>query len=282
MNTKFEPDLWASSGVKAITEIDGFPFQSYDLFVQSVNEKKTSIGIEYGPARELSNITTSAFGKYWILFLSALPILFAIASLFVATYTKNWWICLGLITSISGQAVASPYNRYNIFGLILALALLIYFGLIQNAFGVYQWIALVYSISFLATRYMNRTAWKWARNAVLSSEALASHLYKSGNLHVRKNEVTELTTSNENMKVKLNPRETSEIEVGLLKCTTCQSKLYVNTRRFNKDVELLVCPKCKNLIHKKDVDAIQEVKIGKNELKEYEMAQSYKHRGPVK
>ena len=151
----------------------------------------------------------------------------------------------------------------------MAISLLAYFVLINRVFGSYQWIALAYSISFLTTRHLNRTAWNWAHNAVLSSEAFASYLYKTGNLHIRYTGDKEKTALVKNASEKTNSQVEEEFNVGILNCNNCEAKLYVDSRRFDKNAVILKCPKCEEIVHGSLVQSIQDVKMRSKDLKDY-------------
>ena len=188
MDSSQDASFWEAAGVKSLSNLQDFPFENHSDLVNAVKKGEASIGIEYAAARDLAAVTKSPRGYYIILALSWVPFLFAPASIAVAIMTARWSVLVGIVLALLGQFLASPHNPIHVIAYIGSLIALSYCLFMGTILSPGTWSAFAFGISFLVTRFLNRTAWKWARNAVLSSEAFAAYLYKTANLHIKSNQ----------------------------------------------------------------------------------------------
>lgn len=91
----------------------------------------------------------------------------------------------GIPTALIGMALASPYNPLRHVALLGSLASVAYCVIAATVLTSGTWSAFAFGLSFLAVRFLNRTAWNWANNASLGSEALTAYLWKTANLHIK-------------------------------------------------------------------------------------------------
>jgi len=185
MHPALEDRLWESAGVRSVSELPQFPFRSYKAFVAAVRNGDAAIGIEYGAARELAHVTKSPAASYALLALSFVPLLFVPASVILAVVTGRWTTLLGIPTALIAMFLSSPYNPLRHIALLGSLASAAYCLIAGTVFTAGTWSLFGFGLSFFAMRFLNRIAWNWASEAVLVSEALTAHLWKTANLHIK-------------------------------------------------------------------------------------------------
>ena len=186
MSPSAEDSLWESAGVRVVSELPDFPFPSHKAFVAAVRNGDASVGIEYPAARDLAHVTKSpAAASYALLALSWIPFLLIPASIVVAVVTGRWGTVVGIPTALIGMALASPYNPLRHVALLGSVASGAYCLIAAMVLTAGTWSAFAFGLSFLAVRFLNRTAWNWAHDAILGSEALTAYLWKSANLHIK-------------------------------------------------------------------------------------------------
>jgi hypothetical protein len=188
MNLKTEKKLFEAAGVRSVSEISNFPYRTHFEFVSAVRSKKAAIGIEYPAAREFAALTKSAFAYNLILAIFWTPFILMFLSVVLAFYIKSWLTLIGIVTAIVGNLFASPYNQARKIGFlftILAFAIVIINRSLITPIG---WACFAFASTFTIIRMMNRTAWNWAYDAILKSEAFTAYFFKSGNLHIKKND----------------------------------------------------------------------------------------------
>jgi hypothetical protein len=185
MNRSVEDSLWKSAGVRSVSEVPDFPFPSHKDFVAAVLNGDAFVGIEYSAARDLAHVTKSPAASFALLALSWIPFLFIPASIVVAVVTGCWATLVGIPIALIGMALASPYNPLRHLALLASLGSVAYCLIAATVLTAGTWPAFAYGLSFLAVRFLNRTAWNWASKAILGSEALTVYLWKTGNLHIK-------------------------------------------------------------------------------------------------
>lgn len=185
MTPSVEDSLWESAGVRSVSELPDFPFPNHKDFVAAVRNGDASVGIEYSAARDLAHLTKSPAASYALHALSWIPFLFIPTSIVIAIVTGRWATLVGIFTALIGMALASPYNPLRYVALFGSLALMTYCLIAATVLTTGTWLAFAFSLSFLAVRFLNRTAWNWAHKAILGSEALTAYLWKTTNLHIK-------------------------------------------------------------------------------------------------
>ena len=186
MNPLVEDSLWKSAGVSSVSELPDFPFPNHRDFVAAVRSGDASVGIEYRAARDLAHVTKSPTALYALLALSWIPFLFIPASIVVATVTGHWATLVGIPTALIGMALASPHNPLRHAAFLGALASLSYCLIAATVLTAGTWSVFAFGLSVMAVRFLNGTAWNWAHKAILGSEALTAYLWKTTNLHIKK------------------------------------------------------------------------------------------------
>ena len=182
-----EQKLWTAAGVSQITDIAGFPLASHDSLKAAVTSGEVQLGIEFAAARDLVRITKSPSAALLTLALAFVMPLLAISSLILAFATGNWWTLGGIASSILGQMLANPYNPIKSLVKLLVAGALIHVVANQSIIEGATWASFSFIVSAVALWTLNRLAWKWAKEAALASEALAAHLFKTGNLNIQDN-----------------------------------------------------------------------------------------------
>jgi hypothetical protein len=185
MSPSVEDNLWKSAGVRSVSELPDFPFPSHKDFIAAVRNGAASVGIEYPAARDLAHVTKSRAAQYALFALGGIPILFIPASIVVAIVTGRWATLIGIPTALIGMALASPYNPLHHVLYLASIAAVAYCLIAATVLTAVTWSAFAFGLSFLAVRFVNRTAWSWAKKAILGSEALTAYLWKTKNLHIK-------------------------------------------------------------------------------------------------
>lgn len=188
MSPSVEDSLWESAGVRSVSELPDFPFPSHQAFVAAVRNGDASVGIEYPAARGLAHATKSPAASHVLFALGWIPFLFIPASIVVAVITGRWATLAGIPTALIGMALASPYNPLRHVALLGSLASVAYCLIATTVLTSGTWSAFAFGLSFLAVRFLNQTAWNWAHEAILGSEALTAYLWKTVNLHIKSKE----------------------------------------------------------------------------------------------
>jgi len=108
-----------------------------------------------------------------------------IGSVVVAFVTGNWWALGGVVSSFLGQTIANPYLPAKNLGRLLVAGAMLHVVVSQSIIQGGTWISFSFAVSAVALWTLNHLTWKWAHEAALASEAFASHLFKTHNLHIR-------------------------------------------------------------------------------------------------
>jgi hypothetical protein len=180
-----EKKLWAAAKASRISDIPGFPLASHAALKAAIATGEAQLGIEYAAARDLVPISKSASASALILALTWVMPALAIGSIILAILTGNWWALFGVVSSFLGQTLANPYNPAKALGKILVAAALLHIIVAGSIVRGLTWASFSFAASAIALWTLNRLAWRWAHAAVLASEAVAAHLFRTRNLHIR-------------------------------------------------------------------------------------------------
>jgi hypothetical protein len=180
-----EEQLLSRAGVRRIVDVHGFPFSSHDALKTAVMKHEAHLGIEYAAARDLVRITKSPAAGFLILAMTWVTPFLAFASLVLPFITGTWWALGGIVSSFLGQFLANPYNPAKLLTKVVFAGTLLHLILNQSVLHGMAWVSFCFAASVVNLWVLNRLAWTWAHAGVLQSEALATLLFKTRNLHIR-------------------------------------------------------------------------------------------------
>jgi hypothetical protein len=173
---------------ESVSDIPGFPFESFDQLQAAVAVRSFNIGVDPLAAAEWSDRFNSGFNKAVITSLSILLIAAAVAALAAAAVTGQYWLLAALPVEAAAFYVshpASPIRRWvTIAG---AASVAVFINLLLNEAPIAATAVAYGGLTFAGVRAAGYIMNSSFRKALLSDEELFIAAYANGVCTVRNN-----------------------------------------------------------------------------------------------
>lgn len=181
-------DLAEAKQWENVSDIPGFPFETFDQLQAAVAVRSFNIGVDPLAAAEWSDRFNSRFNRTVITALSILLLASAVAAIFVAFVTGEYWLFAALPVEAAAFYVSHPASPIRKWVTICgAASMAVFVNLLLNGAPIAATIVAYAGLTFAAVRAAGYITNSSFRKALLSDEELFLTAFANGVCTVRNN-----------------------------------------------------------------------------------------------
>ncbi|MBI5417526.1 hypothetical protein HZA55_06215 [Candidatus Poribacteria bacterium] len=187
--SKIEVKLRELNKLEYVSEISGFPFDSFQKLKDAVHKNEYTIGIEYSAATEAATFINTRFVKILLLILAIIPWIILSFAIIFALILKNYYLFFAIpivgLTFVFSNPLNPRKNYISIVG-YLGTVVLLFFVLINNQ--TIFWLLSSFAITFWSVRAFYKRNTIALREAIMNSEIFFTYSYKKKAITIRNNQ----------------------------------------------------------------------------------------------
>ena len=174
---------------KSLSEMPGFPFDSFQKLKEEIQKNKYTIGVDYSAATESALLVNDNLGKLTIILLSIIPWVTLVVAILFAVLLKSYYLFFAIpvigLTFVFSNPLCPFRNFISFIGYVGTISLLfVIFTGSQTLF----WLLSCFVITFWSVRWLYMRTTTALRQALMNSESFFIYSYEKKACNIKNNQ----------------------------------------------------------------------------------------------